>query len=125
MYHVWIHKIAENNTTVKYSNGETKEIDHYYGHVLIDDRLIAFERKIEKIIGTKKYVHPRLYIYQVEEKTLEPSIRYIVISASEKEAIYLAEKECTRQEALEWEVQKIGVAIDDYYEPLILMRDFK
>jgi len=32
---------------------------------------------------------------------------------------------CTRQEALKWEVQKIGVAIDDYYEPLILMRDFK
>ncbi|MBZ4647048.1 MAG: hypothetical protein JG777_2537 [Clostridia bacterium] len=76
-------------TTIKYSDGETKEIDHYYGHVLIDDRLIAFERKIEKIIGTKKYVNPKLYIYQVEEKTLEPSIRYIVISASEKEAIYL------------------------------------
>ena len=112
-------------TTVKYSNGETKEIDHYYGHVSIDDSLTAFEKKIERIIGTKKYVNPKLYIYLVEEKISESSIRYIVISASEKEAIYLAEKECTRQEALKWEVQKIGVAIDDYYEPLILMRDFK
>ena len=112
-------------TTIKYLDGESKEINHYYGHVLIDDRLIAFERKIEKIIGTKKYVHPRLYIYQVEEKTLEPSIRYIVISASEKEAIYLAEKDCTNQEALKWKTRKIGVATDDYYEPLILMREFK
>ncbi len=47
----------------------------------------------------------------------------MVISASEKEAISLAEKECTRQEALKWKAMKIGVAIDDYYEPLILMRD--
>lgn len=41
----------------------------------------------------------------------------MVISASEKEAISLVEKECTRQEALKWKAMKIGVAIDDYYEP--------
>jgi hypothetical protein len=112
-------------TTVKYSNGETKEIDHYYGHVLIDDSLTAFENKIERIIGTKKYVNPKLYIYQVEEKVSEPSIRYIVISASEKEAIDLVEKDCTQQGVLEWQVYKIGIATDDYYGPIILMRDFK
>jgi len=87
--------------------------------------LTAFENKIERIIGTKKYVNPKLYIYLVEEKISVSSIRYMVISASEKEAISLAEKECTRQEALKWKAMKIGVAIDDYYEPLILMRDFK
>lgn len=112
-------------TTIKYLDGESKEINHYYGHVLIDDSLTAFENKIERIIGTKKYVNPKLYIYLVEEKISESSIRYMVISASEKEAISLAEKECTRQEALKWKAMKIGVAIDDYYEPLILMRDFK
>ncbi len=40
-------------TTIKYSDGETKEINHYYGHVLIDDSLTAFEKNIERIIGTK------------------------------------------------------------------------
>ncbi len=110
-------------TTVKYSNGETKEIDHYYGHILIDDSLAAFEKKIDRIIGTKKYVNPRLYIYQVEEKTSEPLIRFIVISASEKEAIDLLEKECMERQSLEWNVQKIGIAMDDYYAPVILMKN--
>lgn len=109
-------------TTVKYSNGETKEIDHFYGHVLIDDSLTAFEKKIERIIGTKRYVNPRLYICQVEEKVPESPIKYIVMSDSEKEAIDLAKKECTRQEVLEWQAQKIGIATDDYYEPLIIMK---
>jgi hypothetical protein len=109
-------------TTIKYSNGETKEIDHYYGHVLIDDSLTAFEKKIERIIGTKRYVNPRLYICQVEEKVPESPIKYIVMSDSEKEAIDLAKKECTRQEVLEWQAQKIGIATDDYYEPLIIMK---
>jgi len=54
-------------TTIKYLDGESKEINHYYGHVLIDDSLTAFENKIERIIGTKKYVNPKLYIYLVEE----------------------------------------------------------
>jgi hypothetical protein len=109
-------------TTVKYSDGQTKEIDHYYGHILIDDNLTAFEEKIDRIIGTKKYVNPRLYIYQVEEKTSEASIRFIVISASEIEAIDLVEKECDKQEILEWKVQKIGIATDDYYGPIIIMK---
>ena len=110
-------------TTVKYSDGQTKEIDHYYGHILIDDNLTAFEEKIDRIIGTKKYVNPRLYIYQVEEKTSEPLIRFIVISASEKEAIDLLEKECMERQSLEWNVQKIGIAMDDYYAPVILMKN--
>jgi hypothetical protein len=109
-------------TTVKYSNGETKEIDHYYGHVLINDRLTAFERKIEKIIATKKYVNPKLYIYQVEEKVPESPIKYIVITDSEKEAIDLVEKDCFRQELIEWRVQKIGIATDNYYGPAIIMK---
>ncbi|KOA19500.1 hypothetical protein CLHOM_21080 [Clostridium homopropionicum DSM 5847] len=110
-------------TTVKYSGEETKEIDHYYGHIMIDDSLAAFEKKIDRIIGIKKYVNPRLYIYQVEEKNSEPLIRFIVISASEKEAIYMVEKECDRQEVLEWQVRKIGIATDDYYGPAILMKN--
>jgi len=112
-------------TTVKYSNGETKEIDHYYGHISIDDSLTEFENRIERIIGTKKYVNPKLYIYLVEEKISEPLIRYMVISASEKEAISLVEKECNRKEALKWKAMKIGVATDDYYEPIILMKESK
>ncbi|WP_243641328.1 DUF6438 domain-containing protein [Xylanivirga thermophila] len=110
-------------TTIKYLDGESKEINHYYGHVLIDDSLTAFEKKIDRIIGTKKHVNPRLYIYQVEEKNSESLIRCIVISASEKEAIDLVEKECNRQEVLEWQVQKIGIATDDYYGPAILMKN--
>jgi hypothetical protein len=109
-------------TTVKYSDGQTKEIDHDYGNILVDDSLAAFEKKIDRIIGTKKYVNPRLYIYQVEEKTSEASIRFIVISASEIEAIDLVEKECDKQEILEWKVQKIGIATDDYYGPIIIMK---
>ena len=109
-------------TTVKYPDGEIKEIDHYYGHIMIDDSLTAFEKKIERIIGTKKYVNPKLYIYQVEEKIEKPSIIYIVTSSSEKEATDLVEKDCTKQEALEWSVQKIGIATDDYFEPVIIMK---
>lgn len=109
-------------TTVKYSNGETKEIDHYYGHISIDDSLTAFENKIERIIGTKKYVNPRLYIYQMEEKIPESPIKYIVVSDSEKEAIDLVEKDCFRQELIEWRVQKIGIAADNYYGPAIIMK---
>lgn len=109
-------------TTVKYPDGEIKEIDHYYGHIMIDDSLTAFEKKIERIIGTKKYVNPKLYIYQVEEKIEKPSIIYIVTSSSEKEATDLVEKDCTKQEALEWSVQKIGIATDDYYGPAIIMK---
>ena len=112
-------------TTIKYSDGETKEINHYYGHVLIDDSLTEFEKNIERIIGTKKYVNPRLYIYQMEEKIPESPIKYIVVSDSEKEAIDLVEKDCTQQGVLEWQVYKIGIATDDYYGPIILMRDFK
>lgn len=109
-------------TTVKYTDGEIKEIDHYYGHIMIDDSLTAFEKKIERKIGTKKYVNPKLYIYQVEEKIEESSNAYIVISTSEKEAIDLVEKDCTKQESLEWSVQKIGIATDDYYGPAIIMK---
>lgn len=109
-------------TTVKYPDGEIKEIDHYYGHIMIDDSLTAFEKKIERKIGTKKYVNPKLYIYQVEEKIEEPSIAYIVISTSEKEATDLVEKDYTKQEALGWSVQKIGIATDDYYGPVIIMK---
>jgi hypothetical protein len=90
---------------------------------LVDDSLAAFEKKIDRIIGIKKYVNPRLYIYQVEEKTSEPLIRFIVISASEKEAIDLLEKECMERQSLEWNVQKIGIAMDDYYAPVILMKN--
>ncbi|HOV26600.1 MAG TPA: DUF6438 domain-containing protein [Pseudobacteroides sp.] len=109
-------------TTIKYSDGETKEINHYYGHVLIDDSLIEFEKNIERIIGTKKYVNPRLYIYQMEEKIPESPIKYIVVSNSEKEAIDLVEKDCFRQELIEWRVQKIGIAADNYYGPAIIMK---
>ena len=109
-------------TTVKYPDGEIKEIDHYYGHIMIDDSLTAFEKKTERKIGTKKYVNPKLYIYQVEEKIEEPSIAYIVISASEKEAIDLVEKDCTKEESPGGSVQKIGIATDDYYGPVIIMK---
>ncbi|MDK2801649.1 MAG: hypothetical protein PWQ70_3268 [Clostridiales bacterium] len=112
-------------TTVKYSDGETKEIDHYYGHIFIDNSLTAFEKKIERIIGTKKYVNPRLYIYQVEEKVPESPIKYIVVSDSEKEAIDLVEKEYIKSEPLKWRVQKIEIATDDYYGPIIIMKNIK
>ena len=49
----WIHTDQPSCiTTVKYPDGEIKEIDHYYGHIMIDDSLTAFEKKIERKIGT-------------------------------------------------------------------------
>jgi hypothetical protein len=110
---------------VKHSDGKTKEIDHYYGHIFIDNSLTAFEKKIERIIGTKKFVNPKLYIYQVEEKFPESPIKYIVVSASEKEAIDLVEKEYIKCEPIEWQVQKIGIAADVYYEPVFIMKNIK
>jgi hypothetical protein len=41
---------------------------------------------------------------------------------SEKEAIDLVEKDCFRQELIEWRVQKIGIAADNYYGPAIIMK---
>lgn len=46
----------------------------------------------------------------------------IIISDSEKEAIDLVEKDCFRQELIEWRVQKIGIAADNYYGPAIIMK---
>ncbi len=109
-------------TTVKYSDGDSKEIDHYYGDILLDDRLTDFEKKIESIIGTKKYVNPKLYIYEVTEKVAEPPYRYLVISASKEEAINLVNKEHDIQDILERQVNKIGIATDDYYGPVIVMK---
>jgi hypothetical protein len=63
-----------------------------------------------------------LYIYQVEEKNEEPSNRYIVITASKEEAIELVEKDCNRQELLEWSVEKIGIATNHYNCSVILMK---
>jgi hypothetical protein len=90
---------------------------------LVDDSLTAFEKKIDRIIEIKKYVNLRLYIYQIEEAKSEPLIRFIVISASEREALDLVKKECDKQEILGWKVQKIGIATDDYYGPTILMKN--
>jgi hypothetical protein len=92
---------------------------------LIDNSLTVFEKKIERIIGTKKYVNPKLYIYQVEEKVPESPIKYIVISDSEKEAIDLVEKEYIKSDPLKWRVQKIGITTDVYYEPVIIMKNIK
>ena len=110
-------------TTVKYPDGEIKEIDNYLGHILLDEDLILFEKRIERIRGTKKYVNPRLYIYQIKDINSEPSIMFIVISSSEKEAIDLIEKEYDNQKGLEWQANKIGVATDDYYGPTIVMKN--
>ncbi|KAJ49367.1 hypothetical protein BD780_003506 [Clostridium tetanomorphum] len=109
-------------TTVKYSDGDSKEIDHYYGDILIDNRLTDFEKKIESIIGTKKYANPKLYIYEVTEKVSEPPCRYLVISASKEEAINLVNKESDIEDMLEWQVNKIGIATDDYYGSVIIMK---
>lgn len=109
-------------TTVKYCDGDSKEIDHYYGDTLLENDLIDFEKKLERIIGTKKYVNPKLYIYEVTETVSEPSSRYLVISDSKEEAINLVNKESTKVDVLEWEVNKIGIAADDYYGPVILMK---
>ena len=109
-------------TTVKYPDDEIKEIYHYLGHVLLDENLILFEKRIERILGTKKYVNPRLYIYKIKNINSEPSIMFIVISSSESEAIDLIEKEYDNQKGLEWLANKIGVATDDYYGPTIITK---
>jgi hydroxymethylpyrimidine pyrophosphatase-like HAD family hydrolase len=113
-------------TTVKFTDSEIKEINHYLGDLLLDDSLTVFEKNIEKIIGIKKYVNPKLYIYEVARKSSKniekPCDRYLVISASEEEAIVLIKKECSNGELLELEAQKIGVAINDYYGPVIFMK---
>lgn len=63
---------------------------------MLDDSLIVFEKNIEKTIGIKKYVNPKLYIYEVAKKSPKniekPCARYLVISASEEDAIALIKK---------------------------------
>ncbi|WP_213818250.1 DUF6438 domain-containing protein [Garciella nitratireducens] len=112
-------------TTVEYQDGKNKEVNHYHGDILINDNLTIFEKKIERILGTKKYVNPRLYIYQVEERAKKELGRIMVVSDSKKEAIETVLKEYDMKEEAEWQVKKIGIAIDDYYGPVILMKDNK
>jgi len=63
-----------------------------------------------------------LYIYEVTKRVSEPLSRYLVISDSKEEVINLVNKESTIEDVLEWKVNKIGIATDDYYGPVILMR---
>lgn len=49
----------------------------------------------------------------------------MVVSDSKKEAIETVLKEYDMKEEAEWQVKKIGIAIDDYYGPVILMKDNK
>lgn len=109
-------------TTVKFADGDSKKIDHYYGDILKDDSLSVLEKKIEIIIGTKEYVNPKLFIFEVIERVAEPSSKYLVISASKEEAIDLVEKEFHTQDVPDIKIKKIGIATDDYYGPVVIMK---
>ncbi|MGB7604538.1 MAG: DUF6438 domain-containing protein [Lutisporaceae bacterium] len=113
-------------TTVKYLNGEIKTVDHYLGHFLVDKKLSEFENSIDRILGTKKYVSPKLYIYMIEVYdtiNIEHMLsKYIVITVSEEKALELIATECSNTESTSTKIQKIGTATDGYKETGILMR---
>ncbi len=47
---------------------------------------------------------------------------YEGLVSNEEEAIKLVNKESTKEDVLEWNVKKIGIATDDYCGPVILMK---
>lgn len=80
-------------TRVEYADGFVKEVDHYLGdfethhnggkHTL--SNLEKFEKRIESIIGLRKYIKPTLYLYHLIVKEEE----YVVSAPNEKDALKL------------------------------------
>lgn len=110
-------------TTVKFADGTVKEIDHYLGIISLNDKpddLTKFENAMERIVGAKKYATPKLHIYKVTAKDEQVFDKYIVVAASEQDAIDCAAADCNKQ--IEFESQKIGTAQEYYFEPEIIMK---
>ncbi|MFC4022304.1 DUF6438 domain-containing protein [Oceanobacillus longus] len=93
-------------TRVEFEDGYINEVEHYLGDM--DDQanklkhsltsLEKFEKRVERIIGTKKYVEQTLYIYHIHSNNMA----YIVSAPNQKEALNLVEIEG------ECDIRKIG-----------------
>lgn len=97
-------------TRVEFSDGYVKEIDHYLGdtesnikkqkHTL--HNLEKFERKLEQIIGLRKYIHhPPLYLYLLKSQGYEA----VVCASNQDEALSCAQSEYLDDQ---WEIKKLG-----------------
>lgn len=113
-------------TTVKFSDGTVKEIDHYFGLLNPDNRLknlTRFENSVERIIGIKKYATPKLHIYLIKPKDGQACGEYIVVAASRQDAIDCVELDCGRQ--INFSAQQIGTASEYFFELEIILKDGK
>ncbi|WP_067726982.1 DUF6438 domain-containing protein [Oceanobacillus damuensis] len=107
-------------TRVEYEDGFVKEVDHYLGD--IDQRenhlkhsltsLEKFEKRVERIIGTKHYVEQYLFIYHIRAK----GSAYVVSAPNQEEAVNLAEPE------MQCKVNKIGKDTTGSLFPYVVMK---
>ncbi|MBU9713581.1 DUF6438 domain-containing protein [Evansella tamaricis] len=88
--------------SIEFEDGYVKHIDHYLGDQLEDEWLVdldgpvrmtleQFERRLEGIIGTGKYVKEPLYIFHIRNK-VDPILAgcykgHVVVSNNEKDAL--------------------------------------
>ncbi|UPM53656.1 DUF6438 domain-containing protein [Gottfriedia acidiceleris] len=97
-------------TRVEFSDGYVKEVDHYLGDMESNNtehkhslhNLEMFERKLEKIIGLRKYIHlPPLYLYLLKSESYE----CVVCASNQEEALNCAKSNYHENQ---WEIKKIG-----------------
>ncbi|WP_249872369.1 DUF6438 domain-containing protein [Oceanobacillus saliphilus] len=110
-------------TRVEYEDGFVKEVDHYLGNkdqkeTHLTDSLTSlekFEKRVERIIGTKRYVEQTLYIYHIRSD----HAAYIVVAPNQKEAVNMteADEHC--------KVIKIGKETTGSLFPYVVMKSDK
>lgn len=109
-------------TRVEYADGYVKEVDHYLGDFeipLIDekhtlDNLEKLEKKLEQLLGLRKYINPTLYVYHLKVDEGE----YVVSAPNEKEALDLVGYTGDRTQL---EVEKLGKDTTGEILPYIVM----
>ncbi|MEQ6378245.1 DUF6438 domain-containing protein [Bacillaceae bacterium S4-13-58] len=109
-------------TRVEYTDGYVKEVDHYLGDFetpLIDEKhtlhhLEEFEKKLEQLLGLRKYINPTLYVYHLKVDEGE----YVVSAPNEKEAFKLVGYTGNRRQG---DIEKIGRDTTGEISPYIVM----
>jgi hypothetical protein len=129
--------------TIEFNDGFVKEIDHYLGDQLEEEHLVdfnkvglyEFENKIERIVGTKKYVKEPLYLFHVtnkEDRVLKGAFKaHIVVANNEESAlsiIPLGIESLDKSGELvlkkdDWVIRKIGRDTTDNLYPYVLMSE--
>ncbi|MEQ6391288.1 hypothetical protein RZN22_18610, partial [Bacillaceae bacterium S4-13-58] len=109
-------------TRVEYTDGYVKEVDHYLGDFetpLIDEKdtlhhLEKFEKKLEQLLGLRKYINPTLYVYHLKVGEGE----YVVSAPNEKEVFNLVGYTGNRRQGY---IEKIGRDTTGEILPYIVM----